>query len=168
MPRTTTSVAPLLSLAAASLDAGEVVLLLGQAQQRQRALGVMLPQPVERALGTGKRIGQRAVGQAVLADGLGERAVDGLNQGHGLSAVMPGFEPGMTLGTQRPCLPKQDGRDKPGDDGGWPAHSGAPIEVTPLGLPTTVVSMPPPYSRLATRLASSMVTASIRAPRRCI
>ncbi len=64
------------------LDAGEVVLLLGQAQQRQRALGVMLPQPVERALGTGKRIGQRAVGQAVLADGLGERAVDGLNQGH--------------------------------------------------------------------------------------
>ena len=35
MPRTTTSLAPLLSLAAASLDAGEVVLLLRQAQQRQ-------------------------------------------------------------------------------------------------------------------------------------
>ena len=84
------------------------------------------------------------------------------------SDILLGLTPGVTLGTQRPCLPKQDGRDKPGDGGCLPAHSGAPIEVTPLGLPTTVTSMPPPYSRLATRLASSMVTASIRAPRRCM
>jgi hypothetical protein len=42
------------------------------------------------------------------------------------------------------------------------------FEVTPSGRPTTVTSMPPPSRRLATRLASAKVTASIRAERRSI
>ena len=45
-------------------------------------------------------------------------------------------------------------------------YSVVPLDVSPFGLPATVTNNPPPYRRLATRLASSIVTASISALRR--
>jgi hypothetical protein len=53
--------------------------------------------------------------------------------------------------------------------GACPGEAARPppsLEVTPSGLPTTVTSQPLPSRRLATRLASARVTASIRPERR--
>ena len=64
-------------------DGGEIVGALGQAQQRQRAVGMARAQPVERLAGTRQRGVEIAARNAVAADALVARVLDRLRDGHG-------------------------------------------------------------------------------------
>ena len=84
--------------------------------------------PVERGFGAAKRRVQGLVGDAVRPDVLFERAVDGLDDGHGrcLREIICQF------------AAARNGRNNAGAD------YSVPLEVSPLGRPATVTSMPPP------------------------
>ena len=64
-------------------DRVQVVVLAGQPQQRQAAVGMARAQPVERGLGARKRRIQGLGANAVRPDVLFEGAVDGLDDSHG-------------------------------------------------------------------------------------
>ena len=117
-----------------------------QAQQRQAAIGVAGAQPIERALGSCQHSVECPRTDAVRPDVLFTRTLDRLGDVHtGICLESRGRRNGRN---QRNC------------------YSVVPLDVRPFGLPAIVTSSPFPYNRLATRLASSMVTASIRADRR--
>ena len=59
-------------------DFAQVGMGFRQLEQRQRAVAMALAQCLERALRAGQRLGQGLVRDTMLADGLFERAVDGL------------------------------------------------------------------------------------------
>ena len=61
---------------------GEIVLLLRQAQQRQRAFGIMPAQAVQRAFCASERRTKRGIGYTVRADVFVQRTVDRLIEGH--------------------------------------------------------------------------------------
>ncbi len=123
------------------LDWVQIVMLAGQPQQRQAAIGMARAQDFERRFGAPERRLQRVVGDAVPADVALACAVDGLDDWHEQKLFR-------------------------NDRNNARAVYSVPLEVRPFGRPATVTSMPPPYRRLATRLASATVTASISAPRR--
>src|SRR6185312_5216828 len=131
------------------------------------------------ALRAGERGREIGIGHAMRADVLFEGAVDRLIEGHcpALSNVTFGLAPNIPKRKALLCLYMRDGRDKPGHDAVLdgkserqrPPQFAVPfgsVEARPFGFPATVTSMPPPNRRFATRLASSMVTASISLSRR--
>ena len=64
-------------------DRHQIVMGFRQPQQRQAAIGVARAQAFERGVGAIERGVQGLVGNAVRPDAFFERAVDGLDQGHG-------------------------------------------------------------------------------------
>ena len=89
---------------------------------------------------------QRVCGDAVRPNLLFARTVDRLDDVH----------VGISLESRK----RRNGGDQ------RERYSVAPLDVSPFGLPAIVTNKPPPYRRFATRLASSIVTASIKALRR--
>ncbi len=65
-------------------DRHQIVMGFRQPQQRQRAVGVARAQNFERPFGAAERIVQGLFGDAVRPDALLARAVDGLDDCHGL------------------------------------------------------------------------------------
>ena len=131
-------------------DRFEIAALAGQAEQRQAAVGMRLPDPVERGRGGGQRRLEIAAVQAGRPDGLGEAGGQVLGIGH--RVVITGGAAPIIVPVRGP---EHDRRYR--------------VDSSPSGSPTTTIaSRSGESSRRATRRISSPVTASISAGRRSI
>ncbi len=118
-----------------ALDGCDIIGLFWEPQQRQLAVRMARPDPCQRTGTARQRIGIGRGRHAAAADTLLTGIVDGL----------------------------RDRREQ--DSHGLalkPASRQPPLAGVTGGRPTTVTSMPPSSSRLATRFTSAMVTASTR------
>ena len=138
---------PVRQLACGIADRLQIGVRFRQAQQRQSAIGMPGPESWSSA--------PSARAKAAFSTSA-PMPCDPIRSSRALSIDWTMFMLGISLESRK----RRNGGNQ------RERYSVVPLDVSPFGLPAIVTNKPPPYRRFATRLASSIVTASIKALRR--